>query len=162
MVAVQDLFVRATVLENLQGTIINNIVYDRQLRLMLNTGRQIEVFDDNYPYQPLSTTLRTRERYDFILGLSTGTATQFHRSAPPRNHGHHGRILHLQWVPPANPERYYRLYGPRLYHNGGGFLVIQTEEFPLLVGPDDIDPTAALNSTFITWQMFRYELLAIA
>jgi hypothetical protein len=161
MVAVQDLFIRGTVLENIQGNVINNVVYDRQLRIVLQTGRVLDVFDDNYPYQPLSTHVHPHETHEFIIGLSTGTPTQYHSAAPARNHPHVGRIADLEWVPPTNPERYYRHYGPRLYHNGGGFMVIQTAEFPVLVGPDDVNVAAALNATFVSWQLFRYELLAI-
>lgn len=161
MVAVNDLFTRATVLENRAGNKINNVVYDRQLRLQLSNGQIVEVFDDNYPYQPLSTHVKPTEVYDFVIGLTTGTAALFHRTYPTQTHQQLGIIRDLQWVPPTNPESYYRWYGPRLYHNGGGFVVVQTEYFAVLLGPDDVDAEAATVSSYVTWEPFRYELLAV-
>lgn len=161
---IQHLLVRGRLLENMPGSTVNGIIYDRNLKIMLNSGRVLSVFDDNYPYVPLSTGLVVDKWYKFLLSISIGTPTQYHQAVPPLLDSEQvGMIVDCQWLPPLNPEQYYHHFGPRLYHNAGGFFVVQHQhdDLHLLFGPDDIWPEA-VEGAYITWHSARIELLAVA
>lgn len=157
-----QMFIRGTLVENRPGATYKGVVYDRSLRLVLDSGIEVHILDDSYPSLPISTNVQLGGYYEFLVMAAVGTSTTCSPTALHQPLHNWGIILDLHWQPPPNPANYYRWHGPRLYHNAGGFVQVETSIGHLYFGPDEIwrHPTVR-SGWYVYWQQTRLELLAI-
>lgn len=162
------MFMRGTLIENVPGATFKGIVYDRSLRLLHDSGLEFAILDDSYPIQPISQHIQTGRNYEFIVMAGIGTLTQYFPRRPSSSQLKpftYGTIVSPDWRAPLNPSHHYRHFNPRLYHNAGGFILVETHYGSLLFGPDDIQPGKAGPflevGGYVCWAEIRLELLAI-
>lgn len=159
------MFVRGMLTENLPGATFNGVVYDRSLRIVHETGLILQVMDDCYPAPPISEHLQIGASYDFLLMFSIGTSTRY--TITPPSSGAVETIAQIEnpdWRPPLNPQHHYQHFSPRLYHNAGGFVLVNATWGSILFGPDDVVASkrgAVEVGGYVRWSYARLELLAI-
>jgi hypothetical protein len=158
---------KGLLVENTSGATIRGTVYDRSLRLVHESGYEFAILDDSYPVLPISRHIQTGQTYEFIVMAAIGTHTLYFPKRPPVAYLKpltYGIIASPDWRAPLNPHHHYRYYNPRLYHNAGGFVLVETQYGNILFGPDDISagPGEGIqNGAYVCWQELRLELLAI-
>lgn len=159
MIGVSALLIRGIVVENVVATSVRGHTLDRILHMRLNDGTRIQLFDDNYPFTPLSEHLVAGTTINVIIGMYIGTQCHYASHHPPSDHDGFGRVLLQRWFPDSDPAHQMLKAGPRLFHNGGGFAIVNTVIGPVLFGPDDVPHDAEVDDE-LTWPHLRYELLA--
>ncbi len=156
------MFIKGIVVENRPGATYRGKVYDRSLRIAHDSGVEISILDDSYPSLPISDEVQPGQVYEFLVMAAVGTPTTCSPAELPYNGNEYGIIAQLSWHPPADPGLFFRWYGPRLYHNAGAFVLVETPIGHVLFGPDEIccHPTVR-TGWYAYWQPTRLELLAI-
>lgn len=161
MIGVDALMIQGRVLANTPATSISGRIMDRIIEIELADRHIIELFDDNYPFAPLTEDLAVGVACTVLVGVQIGTRSTHARHGTPVYGTMHGVLVVPHWVPPHDPAHHFRHAGPRLYHNAGGFAIVEAHIGLLLFGPDDI-PADAQAGDHLIWHHLRYELLAWA
>lgn len=159
MIGVETLLIQGKVLHNTPATTIQGRVMDRIVQIELANRHVIELFDDNYPFAPLTDALVAGQGCSVLIGMQIGTRSVHARHGTPVYQTTRGIMVEAPWFPPPNSAHYFRQAGPRLYHNAGGFAVVETYIGSILFGPDDI-PSDSKPGDMLIWHHLRYELLA--
>lgn len=160
MFEVESLLVQGKVISNQPNTHMNGRVLDRLLEIQLANYDVLELLDDNYPAPPLSEHLHPEQTCEVLIGVMIGTQCFSANDETYNTYGMmHGILLARGWLPPPYPEYYFAHSGPRLYHNAGGFCLIEAYFGALLFGPDDVPAHIEIGER-LAWRHQRYLLLA--
>lgn len=162
------MFMKGLLVENIPGASFKGVVYDRSLRLRHDSGLEFAILDDSYPVQPISQHIDIGQSYEFVVMATIGTPTRYFQRRPSPEllkPNAYGLVVSPDWRAPLNPQHHYRYFTPRLYHNAGGFILVETHFGNILFGPDDVQASNAHEvvnvGAYVCWHEIRFELLAI-
>jgi len=141
------------------GAVYNGHVYDCFLRLLLQDGQTLSIFDPPGPYGPISAELSTGEKYEMVLAvLPIPGSVEYITTASPflPLDIWQGTIIAPNWIP--STERNF-LYVHR-YLCDREWLLLSTSYGNLLMNPGEL-PSSAEKKREIRWRNLRLDLCAV-
>ena len=156
------MFIKGQLIESIAGGTYKGVVYDRSLRIKpQSNGYEIPVLDDSYPVEPISRLAQIGGNYEFLLMVTNIARNGVRPQSYYEPNAGHGYIIETDWYPPLNPEQHFHLHSPRLYHNAGGFAIVQDTIGQLLLAPEVFDRHMIQRGGVIELGMLQLTLLAI-
>lgn len=158
-------FVHGVLVSNEVGATFKGEVYDRFLRIKLNSGDTLPVFDDSYPAKPISTHMQTGQLYRVILVSSVNEhLAHFSSLYSVGGNEWEGNVITTTWQLPHDPTQSFQCFVPRYTEVRKNWAMVATDYGGVLMSPEEIEDATGRRVQVgdrLRWICSRLDLLAV-
>lgn len=158
-------FVNGLLVSNEVGATYKGEVYDRFLKVRVNSGHTLPIFDDSWPAKPISTNLNIGHSYRLILVSSVNEhLAHFSSLYSVGAHEWEGEVLLDQWQLPHEPAQVFSYYVPRQNELRRNWVLLSTPYGGVLMAPEEIEEATGRMVQIgdrLRWVCSRLDLLAV-
>lgn len=158
-------FVNGLLVSNEVGATYRGEVYDRFLKIRLNSGHTLPIFDDSWPAKPISTDLQIGNFYHMILVSSVNEhLAHFSSLYSVGTNEWEGTVLATNWQLPHEPTQYFQCFVPRHNEFRRNWVLILTPYGGVLMAPEEVEDAIGRKVQVgdrLRWVCSRLDLLAV-
>lgn len=158
-------FVSGLLVANEIGATYKGEVYDRFLKVRVNTGHTLPIFDDSWPAKPISTNMSIGHSYRLILVSSVNEhLAHFSSLYSVGAHEWEGAVLSSTWQLPHDPGQIFSHYVPRQNELRRNWVLLSTPYGGVLMAPEEIEDATGRSVQVgdqLRWVCSRLDLLAV-